>query len=321
MSHHDAKPTVSGSIFDIQRFSIHDGPGIRTTVFLKGCTLRCLWCHNPEGIRPEPQLSFLPERCIGCGYCARVCPNDAHRMDPERGHVLDRGRCTVCGACAEECYAGALELVGREATPRDVLDVVLRDRTFYETSGGGLTLSGGEPLMQVDFAEALLRAAKEAGLHCAVETCGHVGFDRFERLLPFVDLFLYDVKETDPARHADFTGASNDAILANLRALHERGASVLVRLPIVPGLNDRPDHFRAIAGLARELPGLLGFEVMPYHRLGTGKRERFGIGEDPLSHVQAPDAETVAGWVRELRELGVHVVNEVAAEEGAAPPE
>ena len=310
---HSVRPATSGYIFDVQRFSIHDGPGIRTTVFLKGCTLRCVWCHNPEGVDAAPQLSFLPERCIGCGYCARVCPNDAHRVEPERGHVLDRERCTVCGACARECYAGALELVGREATVEEVLETVLRDRPFYERSGGGLTLSGGEPLMQIDFAEALLRGAKEEGLHCAVETCGYVDWGRFERLLPLVDLFLYDIKETDPARHAEYTGAPNEGILRNLRTLCARGAAVLVRLPIVPGLNDRPDHFRAVAAIARELPGLLGFEMMPYHRLGTGKRDRFGLAPDGLADTEAPDAATVAGWVRTLRELGVEVVHEPAS--------
>ncbi len=294
---------TSGNIFDIQRFCVHDGPGIRTTVFLKGCTLRCLWCHNPEGVSAAPQFSFLPERCIGCGYCARVCPNEAHRMDPEKGHFLDRERCTVCGACVKECYAGALELVGRQATVAEVMETVLRDRTFYETSGGGMTLSGGEPLMQINFTEALLRAAAEAGVHRAVETCGYVGWDRFERVLPLVDLFLYDVKETDPVKHVEFTGAPNAGILANLRTLHDRGAAVLVRLPIVPGLNDRPDHFESLAALARELPGLRGFEVMPYHRLGSGKRERFGLEPDGLAHVETPDPETVSGWVQALRGL------------------
>jgi len=302
---------ITGRIFDVQRFSIHDGPGIRTTVFLKGCPLRCIWCHNPEGMSPGSLLSFLPDRCIGCGYCMRACRNGAHRMDPQKGHVIDRDRCVVCGLCAEECYSGALELVGRDATVQEVLDEVLRDRAFYETSGGGMTLSGGEPLMQIDFSAVLLAAARDEGLHCAVETCGHVDFARFERVLSCVDLFLYDVKETDEQRHVDYTGVSNERILRNLKDLHDRGAAILIRLPIIPGLNDREEHFRAIADLARTMPNLEGVEIMPYHRLGVGKRERFGLGPDRLTDVAAPDQETVAGYVSFLRDLGVKVRNEV----------
>ncbi len=304
---------VSGRIFDIQRFSIHDGPGIRTTIFMKGCPLRCVWCHNSEGIDAGPLLSFLPDRCIGCGYCFRVCPNEAHQMQDGR-HLLDRARCVVCGKCAEECYAGALEIVGREATVEQVMQDVLSDRPFYETSGGGMTLSGGEPLMQIDFAEALLRVAKEEKLHNAIETCGHVTFARFERVMPLTDLFLYDIKETDPGRHVEFTGVSTELIIANLRKLHEAGASVLLRLPVVPGLNDRKEHFRRVADLARKLPGLLGLEVMPYHRLGTSKRERFGIEGEGMEGVEAPDEETVASWVRMLRDMGAHVINEIPSE-------
>ena len=309
---------VLGRIFEIQRFSIHDGPGIRTTVFLKGCPLRCLWCHNPEGMAPEKALSFVPEKCIGCGYCFRACERGAHKTAAEPGadgaasggkHTLDREVCVVCGACTEECYAKALELVGRDVTVEEALDDVLRDRPFYETSGGGMTLSGGEPLMQIEFTEALLRAAKGAGLHCVVETCGFAGRDRFERILPHVDLFLYDIKEMDPARHQELTGVPNGLILANLRSLHDAGAAVLVRLPIIPGLNDRDGHFRALAGLARSLPNLLGFEVMPYHRLGTSKLNRFGL-EDKLGEVRTPAAGDVEGWVSTLRRLGAHVINE-----------
>jgi len=298
--------TVTGRIFEIQRFCIHDGPGIRTTVFMKGCPLRCVWCHNPEGISPEPELSFLPERCIGCRYCASVCPNEAHQMVDGR-HELDRSRCAVCGRCTERCYAEALEYVGREVTVAEALEEVLRDRPFYETSGGGLTLSGGEPMMQATFAEALLAAAKQAGLHCCVETCGFCDWRNLEHILPLVDLFLYDLKETDPARHVEYTGARTDRIVENLRALHNAGARVLVRLPIVPGLNDRSDHFEGIAKLARELPRLLGVEIMPYHRLGTSKLRRFGRDEDRLGQIQPAPPAQVGEWIAALRRLGVHV--------------
>jgi len=304
--------TLTGRIFDIQRFSIHDGPGIRTTVFMKGCPLRCIWCHNPESISTRLQLSFVPDRCIGCGHCFRCCPNGAHRMEGDR-HVLDRALCKSCGACAEQCYAGALELVGRDATVGDVLDEVLRDKPFYDTSGGGLTLSGGEPLLQIDVAEALLAGAKEHGLHCSIETCGYADFAAIERLLPHTDLFLYDIKETDPARHVEYTGVTNERIVANLHALHDAGATILLRLPIVPGLNDRPDHFQNIALLAQGLPRLLAVQIMPYHRLGTSKQERLGM-EPSLPETAAPDKETVAGWNATLRKLGVRVKDELGAD-------
>ena len=302
--------SVTGRIFEIQRFSLHDGPGIRTTVFVKGCTLRCLWCHNPEGIGPGKEVSFLPDRCIGCGYCFRTCKRNAHRMDGTR-HALYREACEVCGSCTEKCYPGALELVGRDVTASEVMAEVMRDQPFYETSGGGMTLSGGEPLMQLEFSAELLRAAKLAGLHCAVETCGHVAQDGLRRILPDVDLFLYDVKDCNPARHREFTGASNERVMANLRFLYDAGAAVMVRLPIVPGLNDRDDHFQGVARLAEAMPKLVGFEVMAYHPLGTSKYLRFGV-KDPLDAIPSPTPAVVNGWIGTLRGLGVPVVNEVA---------
>jgi len=304
--------SLTGRLFDIQRFSVHDGPGIRTTVFFKGCPLRCLWCHNPEGIRMGDELSFLPDKCIGCGWCFSVCENHAHQMIDGQ-HVLDRDKCTICGRCAEKCHAAALEIVGRTATVEETLAEVLRDRPFYETSGGGMTLSGGEPLMQIDFAVALLQAAKGEGLHCAVETCGQVAWKCFERIVPYVDLFLFDIKETDTVRHEQYTGAGNEQILDNFRRLYDTGADILLRLPIVPGLNDRDEHFRAAAELVAQLPDLLGVEIMPYHRLGLSKRQRFGLPEDDqcLLEVDTPEPDTVAMWVRKLRGLGVNVINEL----------
>lgn len=295
---------MTGRIFEIQRYCIHDGPGIRTTVFLKGCPLNCLWCHNPEGIAPERALSFMPARCIGCGYCFRVCEQRAHAI-ADKTHALDRGRCRVCGACARECYAGALEVVGRDVTVEAALAEVLKDKPFYETSGGGMTLSGGEPLMQVDFTEALLRAARGAGLNTCVETCGFADWSRFERVRAWVDLFLYDLKETDPARHEEFTGAPLAPILANLRALHASAAAIQLRLPIVPGCNDRDEHLRAVAALVRELPRLRGVEIMPYHRLGESKLERMGIADRERANANPPAPAEVERWVALLKAEGV----------------
>ena len=301
---------LTGRVFDIQRFSIHDGPGIRTTVFLKGCPLRCVWCHNPEGMLPAPLLSFSVDKCIDCGDCIDVCPSHAHVMDDQQSHVFLRERCEVCGACVEVCPSKALELVGRDILCDEVLDRVLRDRLFYEASGGGVTLSGGEPLLQIEFAEALLKGVKKAGVHTAVETAGHVNFDRMARVAPYTDLFLFDVKDTDDAEHRKNTGVPVSQILNNLKALHDLGASILVRLPIVPGLNDRQDHFREVARVVKPLSGLLGVEVMPYHSLGIGKRSRFGVESPVDADPEPPTLETVAGWVDGLRSLGVRVINE-----------
>lgn len=297
---------TKGMIFDIQRFSIHDGPGIRTTVFIKGCPLKCVWCHNPEGISSKPQLSFVNTRCIGCGYCFKVCVRGAHVMK-EGKHMLDRAKCASCLLCAKECYARALEVVGQEITVKDVLDEVLKDKLFYETSGGGLTLSGGEPLLAIDFTAALLEAAKRASLHCVVETSGYADPANFRRIRPYVDLFIFDCKEVDPARHIEFTGVSNELILKNLRALVETGASVVLRCPIIPGYNDRREFFEGIASLWRELGRLKGVELMPYHRLGENKMERMGINPARRIKTDAPNRETVIGWVETLKDMGVEV--------------
>ena len=304
-----AEAPISGAVFEIQRFSIHDGPGIRTTVFMKGCPLRCVWCHNPEAVSSDPQLSFLADKCIGCGSCLEACTRGGHRLEEGR-HILDRDRCVVCGACAAQCYARALEIVGHRMTVEEVVAVVLRDRPFYETSGGGITLSGGEPTFQIDFSEAVLQACKGHGLDTCIETCGQCESERLVRLQPYVDLFLFDFKETDPERHEAFTGESNARILANLRALYNDGARLRIRCPIIPGYNDRPDHFAGIAGLAHELPHIEGVEVMPYHPLGESKIERLGIKEAERAAPESPDKATVASWLAQLREAGVPIVNE-----------
>ncbi len=262
---------MTGMIFDIKRFAINDGPGIRTAVFLKGCPLRCLWCHNPESQRREPELSFLPEKCIGCGYCVSACPNGCF----ENG-TFDRSKCRSCGRCTEKCYAGARELIGRTASMQEVIEEVLKDRVFYENSGGGMTLSGGEPLFQPEFTAELLAAARKAGLHSCLDTCGFAPWDKLEPLLPNVDLFLYDLKESDPERHRQYTGVPLEPILENLARLDAAGGESILRCPVIPGLNDRDDHADGIARTANTLAHVREINLMPYHPLGESKLARLG---------------------------------------------
>ena len=300
---------MTGRIVDIQRFSIHDGPGIRTTVFLKGCPLHCTWCHNPESISPKPQLSYLSDKCIACGLCMSKCPVGAIARRGDGKAAVDWTRCDSCGACPPVCDAKALELVGREMTVEEVMATVLRDLDYYRASGGGITLSGGEPLFQPEFTAALLRSAKAYRLHTCVETAGFCDWATLEKILRNVDLFLYDYKETDPQLHQAFTGQPNGLILANLRALHQAGANILLRCPMIPEYNARKEHWEGIGAIARELPRLKGVEVLPYHRLGRAKLNRFGLITRMPESVKPPERATVDGWIEYLRKRGVPLVN------------
>lgn len=299
-----ADDRVEGLIFDIQRFSIHDGPGIRTTVFLKGCPLRCFWCHNPEGLRMTAEIRFLPERCIACGACVTACEHGGQQLDA-RGRRYVRELCVACAACVEACTAEALILAGRRLTAGEVVDEVLRDRIFYENSAGGVTLSGGEPALQPEFARAILARCKAEGLHTAIETCGHVPWDNLAALLPFTDLVMMDLKQMDADRHRAVTAAGNERILANARALAERGVPLIFRTPVVPGVNDAAAEIEAIGLFIRQLAALRGaadprgsrgeisWELLPFHRLAADKYRSLGL-EYPARDLEPPSAEQMA---------------------------
>ena len=287
---------LTGLTFNVQRFSTEDGPGIRTTVFMKGCPLRCAWCHNPEGLSPKPELVWYDVRCIAARDCLTACPEQALALTPQ-GMQIDRKRCTACGACVQACPAAALEIIGRRWTPAGLLAELVKDRPFYETSGGGITVSGGEPLLQADFLAALLPACREAGLPVALDTCGAPPWERYERLLPWVDLVLYDLKIMDAERHRQATGVANEGILANARRLAERGVPMWVRTPVIPGYTDEPENILAIAHFIRDLlPTVERWDLLAYTNLGRPKYHRLGRPYALESAPLLPRAQMEALW-------------------------
>ena len=271
---------MNGMIFDIGKFALHDGPGIRTTVFLKGCPLRCLWCHNPESQSCRPEIFFRPEQCLGCGRCFSACPRHCHQM---RGgsRLFHRESCNGCGRCAAECHSGAL------------------DKLFYERSGGGITLSGGEPLAQFEFTAALLRAAGEHNLHTCLETSGFAPPEEIMRLVPSVDLWLWDVKAC-PKDHPRLTGVPAGPILENLHRLDRAGGNIILRCPLIPGVNDCVEHLTGIGKLANSLRNVREeIQLEPYHALGEGKRARLGRPE--VAGMHPPSPATLSEWLAMVR--------------------
>ncbi len=281
---------MTGTIFEIKRFAVHDGDGIRTTVFLKGCSLKCVWCHNPEGISAKPQLSYHKDKCIGCGECVGVCPEGAHGMT-DSGHVFDREKCISCGKCEEVCLGEALKLYGKKMTVEELMPTLLEDRDFYENSGGGVTLSGGECLMQADFCAELLKALKRENINTAVDTCGQISREAIDKVIPYTDIFLYDLKAYDPAVHKKCTGHTNELILENLRYIDECGKKIEIRIPYVPEYNS--GELEKIGEFLSTLKNLTRVRVLPYHNYAGSKYESLGM-DNTLPDVPLPTSEEIA---------------------------
>jgi len=293
----------SGTVFHIMRFSLHDGPGIRTTVFLKGCPLRCAWCHNPESQEFAPGPMYFEERCLLCGDCAAACPAGAIALAD--GRMRTAAFCRRCGACAEACLAGTRQWCGHLMGVSEVVREVERDLPFFEQSGGGVTLSGGEPLSQPDFAEALLAAFHRRRIHTVLDTCGFAQRDTCLRVARRADLILYDLKLLDLVRHKEHTGVSNELILENIEALAKEGLPVTVRVPLIPGVNDGEGDIGALADFALRL-GLRRIDLLPYHRMGTDKYRRLGFAI-PAWQPASPSPELVRRIVEELESRGLSV--------------
>ncbi len=265
---------MTGNVFNIQRFSTSDGPGIRTTLFLKGCPLSCVWCHNPESKSAKSEIFFNSSACTLCRKCEDICRQHQHNFD-QNCHIYLRSNCTSCFECVSNCPAFALEICGNEMTSEDVVLEVLRDVDFYKESGGGVTLSGGEPLMQYDFSLEILKKLKESGIHTAIETSGYSNRDLSE-IAKFVDLWLFDIKLFPENEHLRYTGVSNKKIFENLSFLDNIGAKTILRCPIIPGINLTTEHFNKLSTLANSLENVIALQLEPYHPLGIEKASRLG---------------------------------------------
>jgi pyruvate formate lyase activating enzyme len=297
---------MNGLVFNIQRFSTGDGPGIRTTVFLKECNLRCKWCHNPESQRSEQQIQFFNEKCVKCGTCVSVCPTGAQSFDTEYERVFDRSKCNLCGLCVENCMYDALKFVAKHMEVDDVIKIIKKDIDYYRDSGGGITLSGGEPLLQKEFVREIFAKSKEMGIHTALDTAFNVDFEDFEYVLPFTDLVLLDLKLMDGELHRKYTGVHNHKILENAQKLSEMHVDIIVRIPVIKGVNDNRGNMDKTADFLKGFSRLLLVELLPYHDLGVDKYRSLGY-EDEQAIFDTPSSSEMEALSKSFSDKGIKV--------------
>lgn len=292
-------------IYNIQRYSIHDGDGIRTTIFFKGCPLRCGWCHNPESQNFLPELLFDTEKCTGCGACAGACTAHAVQLNAEHKAETDREACALCGECLDYCLSSARSIAGRTYEIEELMREAEKDRMFYEQSGGGITLSGGEVMAQpIDYIERLAARLYEKGYSVNIDTCGFAPYERFERILPYTDAFLYDIKEMDSEKHKALTGAGNELILENLRKLSGAGTRIHLRLPLIAGVNADEEHVRSVISFLQSGVGVERIYLLPYHNTGKSKYGRLSRPYDTARLFEVPAREQTERFAEQFRQNG-----------------
>lgn len=293
------------TIMNIQKYSIHDGPGIRTTVFLKGCPLNCWWCHNPESQKQSPQIMFFKEKCKGCGSCLKRCPQNAIQL-VEGYPVTDESKCTLCGKCSDFCPNNARELVGSEMSVKDLMKEIIKDEAFYDESNGGVTFSGGEPLMHIEYLNNVLELCKSRGIHTTIDTSGYATWEKFEQIVNNVDLFLFDIKHMNNEKHLKYTGVGNTIILENLKKLSENGSNIYIRMPIIAGINDDDENIDLAVDFISKL-NIIQVNLLSYHKMGMDKYRRLNR-EYKLSGLETPSGEVISKIADKFRKAGIKII-------------
>ncbi len=293
-----------GMIMNIQKYSVHDGPGIRTTVFLKGCPLNCWWCHNPESQNIDFQIMYFKDRCTGCGICEKRCPENAIEIKDGKA-IIDHEICTLCGKCEDFCPNEARKFVGKYMTTTELMKEIKKDEIFYEESGGGVTFSGGEPLVQIDFLQNMLKLCKEEEIHTTVDTSGYSKWENIEKIIDYTDLFLYDIKIMDDYRHNKYMGVSNKVILENLKRLSQAGSNIYVRIPIIKGVNDDIENIQSTIEFLKDI-NILQVNLLPYHKMGMEKYDRLSM-DYRLTGDEKPSEEVMNSLLKKFKILNKRI--------------